>query len=138
MNTALSLRSGAEEQSSQTINQQPMEDIMNTILKTTTAFVLVIGFFGSSPAAFATNTREALKMCSKNPKCTMRDVGSGFIVLTVPGAGGTVMCPMINGPCQVRTSVDHSFDSNQGNNNGRDNGLSGNSDGGGQVGGPAK
>ena len=110
---------------------------MNTILKTTTAFVLVIGFFGSSPAAFATNTREAIKMCDKNPKCRMRDIGSGFIVLTV-GAGGSVMCPMINGPCQARITVQHNFDSNQGNNNQRDNGLSGNSDGGGQVGGPAK
>ena len=110
---------------------------MNTILKTTTAFVLAIGFFGSSPAAFATNTREAIKMCDKNPKCKMRDVGSGVIVITISG-GGTVTCPMINGPCQVRTSVVHSFDSNQGNNNGRDSGRSGNSDGGGQVGGPAK
>ena len=83
---------------------------MNLTMKITSTLALIVGIVTVSSGAFATNTREAIKMCDKNPKCTMRDIGSGQITVTVPGAGGVVTCPIINGPCQVRTVGNHHFD----------------------------
>ena len=76
---------------------------MKMTLKITSAVALIVGIVAVSSGAFATDTREAIKMCDKNPKCKMTSAGIDFIILHVHG-GGTVVCPMINGPCQTRTS----------------------------------
>lgn len=88
---------------------------MKAIIQITYAAVLFVGLIGLPHATFATNTREAIKMCGKNPKCKMRDVGSGTIVITVTGTAGTISCPMINGPCQIRTTPNRNFNHNDEN-----------------------
>ncbi len=108
---------------------------MKAIVQITYSAALVAGLIGLSHAAFATDTREAIKMCDKNPKCKLTDIGSGFISVSVPG--GTVMCPMVNGPCQARTTPKHLGHAGENGNDRSKGGNDGNSDGGGQVGGPS-
>lgn len=63
---------------------------------TATAFALAVSLTAS--AALATNTREAIDACSKNPKCNM-DVGNDGVVISV--GGSLIVCPIKNGPCGV-------------------------------------
>lgn len=61
------------------------------------------GLMMASPA-FATNTREAIKMCDANPKCQF-DVGEDGVVISV--GGELIVCPIKNGPCGVSHLVVH-------------------------------
>ncbi len=61
-----------------------------------TAFALAACLYAS--ASFATNTREAIKACDANPKCSF-DVGHDGVVISV--GGSLIVCPIKNGPCGV-------------------------------------
>ena len=65
-----------------------------------TAFALVTCLFAS--ASLATDTRDAIRACDANPKCSF-DVGEDGVVISV--GGSLIACPIKNGPCGVaRTS----------------------------------
>lgn len=86
---------------------------MNKIVQVTvaTGFALAACLYAS--ASFATNTREAIKACDSNPKCSF-DVGKDGVVITV---GGTlIVCPIKNGPCGV-ARVSHGVDLSRLNSN---------------------
>lgn len=75
---------------------------MSKIVRITlaTAFALTAGLYAT--ASLATNTREAIDACSKNPKCAM-DVGSDGVVISV--GGKLITCPIKNGPCGVASRI---------------------------------
>ena len=68
------------------------------------AIVIMFGLATASTSALATNTREAIKMCDKNPKCQM-DVGKDGVVISV--GGSLIVCPIKNGPCGVARNTGH-------------------------------
>lgn len=71
---------------------------MNKIVRMTlaTGFTLAVCFSASS--SFATDTREAIRACSANPKCQF-DVGEDGVVISIDGV--LIVCPIKNGPCGV-------------------------------------
>ena len=75
---------------------------MSKIVRITlaTAFALTAGLYAT--ASFATNSREAIDACSKNPKCAM-DVGNDGVVISV--GGKLIVCPIKNGPCGVASRI---------------------------------
>ena len=64
------------------------------------AFALATCLYAS--AAFATNTREAIRACDSNPACQF-DVGKDGVVISV--GGKLIVCPIKNGPCGVARST---------------------------------
>ena len=74
---------------------------MKTILRVTTVVTVAIGLSNTFTSAFATDTREAIKMCESNKNCTITEAGDRYVML-VAGNGGQknqVECPKINGAC---------------------------------------
>ena len=71
---------------------------MNKIVRVAvaTGFALAACLYAS--ASMATNTREAIKACDANPKCSF-DVGKDGVVISV--GGNLIVCPIKNGPCGV-------------------------------------
>lgn len=76
---------------------------MKTIFQITAAMTFAIGISGICASAFATDTRQAIKLCDANPNCQMlADAGGDKITMVVKGNGGNkseVECPKLNGPC---------------------------------------
>lgn len=68
----------------------------NLRMTVATGFALAACLYAS--ASFATNTREAISACDKNPSCSF-DVGTDGVVISV--GGKLIVCPIKNGPCGV-------------------------------------
>jgi hypothetical protein len=77
---------------------------MRLTARTTLAATFAIATFLVVSPSFATDTRDAIRACDKNPACSF-DVGKDGVVISV--GGSLVVCPIKNGPCGVARTAHH-------------------------------